>query len=97
MLKKLKLKYSSKVKYDFGPIKIEEKHNQFLIEKIIGVVEKNTLNAISMEKPLKLCLKLKRTIGYLDVSTNPCLVTLKTPLFSIYIRLNLTISNNGWG
>ena len=40
MLKKNKIRHSSKVKDDIGLIKIEEKDNQYLIEKIIGTVEK---------------------------------------------------------
>ena len=60
MLKKLKLKYSSKLKYDIGLIKIEEKHNQFLIEKIIGAVEKNNLHAISMEKTPEIMLEIEK-------------------------------------
>ena len=60
MLKKLKLKYSSKVKYVIGLIKIEEKHNHFLIEKIIGAVEKNTLHAISMEKTPEIMLEIEK-------------------------------------
>ena len=43
---KIKTNHSSKLKDDIGLIKIEEKANQFLIEKIIG--------AISMEEKLKL-------------------------------------------
>ena len=84
---KIKIRHSSKVKDDIGLIKIEEKDNQFLIEKIIDRVEKNNPFVISMEKTLKFVVKSKRTIGYVDVSTNPC-------LFSIYIHLNLTNSNN---
>ena len=37
---KIKIRHSSKVKDDIGLITIEEKDNQFLIEKIIGAVEK---------------------------------------------------------
>ena len=48
MLKKtLKTRHSSKVKDDIGLIKTEEKDNQYLIEKIIGTVEKNNLYVIS--------------------------------------------------
>ena len=50
MLKKNKIRHSSKVKDDIGLIKIEEKDNQYLIEKIIGTVEKNNLYVISANK-----------------------------------------------
>ena len=40
MLKKIKTRHLSKVKDDIGMIKMEEKGNQFLIEKIIVAVEK---------------------------------------------------------
>ena len=45
---KIKIRHSSKVKDDIGLIKMEEKDNQFLIEKIIGAVEKNSPYKISM-------------------------------------------------
>ena len=48
--KNLKTRHSSKVKDDIGLIKIEEKDNQYLIEKIIGTVEKNNLYVISGNK-----------------------------------------------
>ena len=50
---KIKTNYSSKLKDDIGLIKIEEKANQFLIEKIIGAVEKKPY-VVSMEEKLKL-------------------------------------------
>ena len=50
MLKKNKIRHSSRVKDDIGLIKIEEKDNQYLIEKIIGTVEKNNLYVISGNK-----------------------------------------------
>ena len=37
---KIKIRYLSKVKDDIDVIKTEEKGNQFLIEKIVGAVEK---------------------------------------------------------
>ena len=39
---KIKIRYLSKVKDDIDVIKTEEKGNQFLIEKIVGAVEKKT-------------------------------------------------------
>ena len=39
---KIKIRYLSKVKDDIDVIKTEEKGNQFLIEKIVGAVEKET-------------------------------------------------------
>ena len=50
---KIKTNHSSKLKDDSGLIKIEEKANQFLIEKIIGAVEKKPY-VVSMEEKLKL-------------------------------------------
>ena len=50
---KIKTNHSSKLKDDIGLIKIEEKANQFLIEKIIGAVEKKPY-VVSMEEKLKL-------------------------------------------
>ena len=91
---KIKIRHSSKVKDDIGLIKMEENDNQFLTEKIIRAVEKNSPYKISMEKNRKLCLKLKKTIGYVDVPTNPCSLTVQMFLFSIYIHLNLRNSNN---
>ena len=48
--------HSSKVKNNIGLIKIEEKDNQFFIEKIIGAVEKNNPYRISMEKTPEIML-----------------------------------------
>ena len=87
---KIRIRHSSKVKDDIGLIKIEEKDNQFLVKKIICAVEKNNTHVIIMKKTLKLCLKLKKTIGYVDVSTDLFLLRLQMFLFSIYIHLNLT-------
>ena len=39
-------------------------------------------------------LEIEKTIAHVDVSTNPCTLTLQTFLFSTYIHLNLTKSNN---
>ena len=50
---KIKTNHSLKLKDDIGLIKIEEKANQFLIEKIIGAVEKKSY-VVSMEEKLKL-------------------------------------------
>ena len=50
---KIKTNHSSKLKDDIGLIKIEEKANQFLIEKVIGAVEKKPY-VVSMEEKLKL-------------------------------------------
>ena len=79
---KNKISHSPKVKQDNDLIKIEEKDNQFLIEKIIGAVEKTKPYEISMEKNLKLHLKLKKAIGYVDASTNPCSLAMQTFLYT---------------
>ena len=79
---KNKISHSPKVKQDNELIKIEEKDNQFLIEKIIGAVEKTKPYEISMEKNLKFHLKLKKTIGYVDASTNPCSLAMQTFLYT---------------
>ena len=79
---KNKISHSPKVKQDNDLIKIEEKDNQFLIEEIIGAVEKTKPYEISMEKNLKLHLKLKKTIGYVDASTNPCSLAMQTFLYT---------------
>ena len=94
MLKKNKIRHSSKVKDDIGLIKIEEKDNQYLIEKIIGTVERNNLYVISGNKNWNYARNWKKTIGYIDVSTNLYLLALKTFLNSIYIHLSLAKSNN---
>ena len=92
---KLKIRHLSRVKDDISLTKIEEKNNQLLIEKIIGAVKKTTRMWLVWEKnSLKLCLKLKKIISYVNVSINPCFLTLQTFLFSIYIRFNLTKSND---
>ena len=57
---KIKIRHSSKVKDDIGLIKTEEKHNQFLIEKITVAVEKSNLYLISMEKKAKIMLEIKK-------------------------------------
>ena len=57
---KIKIRHSSEVKDDIGLIKIEEKDNQFLIEKNIGAVEKSKPYVISMEKNLEIKLEIKK-------------------------------------
>ena len=58
------------------------------------------------KKHLELCLKLKTAIGYVDLSTNPCSLTLQKFLFIQYIhslepdeikQLDDNIKTNGWG
>ena len=39
-------------------------------------------------------LEIEKIIAYVGVSTSPCTLTLQTFLFSTYIHLNLTKSNN---
>ena len=83
---KIKIRHSSNVKDDAGFIKIEEENNQFLIDKILVQLNKNNLYVISMEKKTEVMLEIEKTIGYVEVSTNPCSLTLQVLLqFSTYI------------
>ena len=62
---KIKIRHSSKVEGDIGLIRIEEKVNQFLIEKINGAVEKNSPFVTSMEKaPPEIMLEIEKNYVY---------------------------------
>ena len=79
--KKTKIRHLSMVKDNIGLIKTEEKSNKFLIEKIIGAVEKNNSYVI---KNYRIC---RRVYQYL-------FVYIADVLFSTYIHLDLTKSIN---
>ena len=70
-------------------------------------LKKTTRTGLVWKKTLEIMLEIeKKTIGYLDLSTNPCSLTLQTFLFIQYIhslepdeikQLDDNIKTNGWG
>ena len=69
-------------------------------------MKKTTCTGLVWKKTLEIMLEIEKTIGYLDLSTNPCSLTLQTFLFIQYIhslepdeikQLDDNIKTNGWG
>ena len=84
---KIKIRHSLAVKDNVRLVQIEKKKkiSQFLVEKIICETEKNNPTQKVQIKNQKLCSKLKKTIGSVDASINPCTLTLLLTLFNKFI------------